>query len=140
MIIYSKKLLLPLTTYPKKIPTRLINILVRRLPVWLCHLSYQEILEKGDNLYVGDFLGISKFSWSLEPGFGPKSLNELKEILNYFAQDIPKYYIEDGPNNKHEFGRNWRPDNFQELLDAKSDFYLKDWVGYPITQKGEAHG
>ena len=41
MIIYSKKLLLPITTYPKKIPTRLINILVRRLPVWLCHLSYQ---------------------------------------------------------------------------------------------------
>ena len=140
MIIYSKKLLLPITTYPKKIPTRLLNILVKRLPVWLNTISYQEILEKGDNLYVGDFVGISKFSWLLEPGFGLKSLNELKEILNYFGQDIAKYHIKDGPNNKHEFGRNWRPDNFQELLDANSDFYLKDWLGYPTTQKEKAHG
>ena len=144
MIIYSKNLLLPITRYPKKISTRLFNALVHPISYGPFHKSYQKILEEGDDMYVGDFVSEPKDALLRTPNFGLKSFNELKQILNYFGQDIGQYYLRgdriNGWGNRHEFEYNWRPDNLQELIDANSDFYLKDWVGYPITQGRKANG
>ncbi|QDP51553.1 MAG: hypothetical protein Unbinned2026contig1000_8 [Prokaryotic dsDNA virus sp.] len=144
MIIYSKNLLLPITRYPKKISTRLFNALVHPISYGPFHKSYQQILEEGDDMYVGDFVSEPKDALLRTPNFGLKSFNELKQILNYFGQDIGQYYFRgdriNGWGNRHEFEHNWRPDNLQELIDANSDFYLKDWVGYPITQRRKANG
>ena len=133
MIIYSKNLLLPITRYPKKISTRLFNALADVSPYYWKAL--------GDDMYIGDFVGEPKDYLLRTPNFGLKSFNELKQMLNYFGQDIGQYYLKgEGGNNNQEFGRNWRPDNLRELIDANSDFYLKDWVGYPITQRRKANG
>ena len=141
MIIYSKNLLLPITSYPKKLSTRLLNAFSHLGPFYK---RYHKILEEGDDMYIGDFVSESKGYFLRTPNFGLKSFNELKQMLNYFGQDIGQYYLRgdrsNGWGNKHEFEFNWRPSNFQELLDANSDFYLKDWVGYPITQGRKANG
>ena len=141
MIIYSKNLLIPITRYPKKLSTRLLNAFSNLGPFYK---KYQEILEEGDDMYIGDFVSEPKGYFLRTPNLGLKSFNELKQMLNYFGQDIGQYYLRgdrsNGWGNKHEFEFNWRPSNFQELLDANSDFYLKDWVGYPITQRRKANG
>ena len=138
MIIYSKNLLLPITRYPKKLSTRLLNAFSNLGPFYK---RYQKILEEGDDMYIGDFVSTSKDHFLRTPNFGLKSFNELEQMLNYFGQGIGQYYLRgEGGNNNHEFGHNWRPDNLRELMDANSDFHLKDWWGYPITQGRKANG